>query len=134
MQNHMTKKVFRNSKILHFLGVKSEFYHYSFVSVSKRQKSRISVFKFRKKLFWTCESSSPELLSNSSWPWLSQQVTLAKKIMKNLVTIGNHFIFFRIKLYRIQYKNVVKKWMVRDFSRIFHYLWCLAYLLDSYHA
>ena len=28
MQNHMTKPVFRNSKILHFLGVKSEIYHY----------------------------------------------------------------------------------------------------------
>ena len=27
MQNHMTKTVFRNSKILHFFGVKSEFYH-----------------------------------------------------------------------------------------------------------
>ena len=27
MQNHMTKKVFRNSKLLHFLGVKSEIYH-----------------------------------------------------------------------------------------------------------
>ena len=26
MQNHVTKKVFQNSKILHFLGVKSEIY------------------------------------------------------------------------------------------------------------
>ena len=38
MQNHMTKNVFRNSKVLHFLGVKSEFYHFR---TKKSERSRV---------------------------------------------------------------------------------------------
>ena len=39
MQNHMTKKVFRISKILHFLGVKSEIYQCSNISFPFETKS-----------------------------------------------------------------------------------------------
>ena len=35
MQKHVIKKVFQNSKILHFLGVKSEIYQMTFHEIPK---------------------------------------------------------------------------------------------------
>ena len=45
MQNHMTKKVFRNSRILHFLGVKSRIYHF------EKLYLYIIISPFEKELF-----------------------------------------------------------------------------------
>jgi len=44
MKNHMTKKVFRNSKILHFFGVKSEIYQ-------SRSNPKIQTFSYGNKVW-----------------------------------------------------------------------------------
>ena len=53
MQNHMTKPVFRNSKILHFLGVKSEIYQ------SLRHLNFKLVHIFIEGQVWNQSSESP---------------------------------------------------------------------------
>ena len=44
----------------------------SLVSVSKCQKSRIKVLKFRKKQFWTCESLSLGMIMTRQVRWASK--------------------------------------------------------------
>ena len=86
MQNHVTKKVFQNSKILHFLGVKSEIYHREIISsciiVNDSSNSRIRNFENIFFLFFV-EIFEPRILKKLFWKEVREIFQEAtKKLMK----------------------------------------------------